>query len=86
MAAVGQPMQVYASMSRLKLDLIINWNYLMERKDFKTGPSVINVSMKYYGGEWFFVDAIDLVGGNIPFYQKTVGIDLVYETPTYIRL
>ena len=79
-------MQAYASISRPKLDLIINWNYLMQRKDFKTGQSVIHVSMKYYGGEWFFVDTLDLAAGNIPFYQKTVSIDLVYETPTYVRL
>lgn len=82
------PQGVYQSMFRPKLDLILNWSFLMNRSDFVNSKNCkLVVSSKFAGSEWVPLTAtpIDLLAKNLPFYQEIVVVDCSPEMAQFIR-
>lgn len=72
---------------RHKIDLIVNWAYLMDRKELKSGDPRMILSLRYGESKnWTKLRDIQLYKNHTPFCQEEITIDYFQDTTHYIKL
>lgn len=76
----------YASLTRFKFNMIINWTDLMKRDEFQKGSPKLLVSISNYDGPFYQVASIDLNDKRLPFYQKELELEFVDRSDQKLQM
>lgn len=72
---------------RHKFDVIVNWSYLMDRKDLNSGEPLMRLHLKYgKSTSWVHVKDISLYRHNSPFCQQEIPIDYFQDTTHKLKV